>query len=112
MLRRIGNVNSASQHRNRAAAGFERAAMGRAVDSAGQSADHDEAVGGELKAQPLSHPQSRFAGGARADHRHAGGVVGLERTARNQIRRRVGDLLQVWRVVGIGPAHQVGAEPR
>ena len=83
MLGRVGDVDTASQHRDRAAAGFERAAMGRAVDSAGKSADHDEAMRGEFKTQPLRHPQAGLAGRARTDHRDAGSVVGLEHAARD-----------------------------
>ena len=111
MLGRVGDVDTASQHRDGPAAGLERAAMGRAVDSAGKAADHDEAACGKFKAQPLSHPQPRFAGRARPDHRHAGGVVGFEQAARDEIRRRIGDLLQVGRIVGVGPSHQARTEP-
>jgi len=86
--------------------------MGRAVDSAGESAHHDEAVRGELEAEPLGHPEPGLARRTGADHRDARGLAGFERAARDHVRRRVGDLFQIRRVVGVDPSHQAGAEPR
>lgn len=111
MLWRVGNVDTASQHRDGAAAGLERSAMRRGVDSARQATDDDEAMCGEFKAQPLGHPQTGFARRARADHRHAGSVDGFEQTARDEKRRGVGDVLQVGRVIGVGPSYQARTEP-
>ncbi|HTQ24606.1 MAG TPA: hypothetical protein VMI09_07905 [Candidatus Binataceae bacterium] len=50
---------------------------------AGKSAHHDEAVRGQLEAESLGHPEPGFARGARADHRHAGGLAGFEHPARD-----------------------------
>jgi hypothetical protein len=111
MLWRVGNVDTASQDRDGAAAGLERSAMRRAVDSARQATDDDEAMCGEFKAQPLGHPQTGFARRARADHRHAGSVDGFEQPARDEKRRGVGDVLQVGRVIGVGPSYQARTEP-
>ena len=112
MLRRIDDVDAASEHRERLAVRVERALMRLAVDAARQPADDGEAFGGELEAEPLRHPAADIAGGARADDCDTG-VIGQDGgAAHEQERRWVGDLAQIWRIVGVGPFDEAGADVR
>ncbi len=86
--------------------------MRLAVDSARQPADDGEALGGQLEAEPMRHPAPDIAGRARADDSDARGVRQLRRAAHEEERRRVGDLAQIGRIVGVGPFHQARADAR
>jgi len=84
--------------------------MRLAVDSTGQAADHGEALGGKLEAETLRHPAADVAGGARADDRDTSGVGQRRRAADEQEWRRVGDLAQIWGIVGVAHLNQAGPD--
>ena len=112
VLGRIDDVDAASQHGNRCAASVEGPLMRLAVDSARQPADDGKALGRELKAQPLRHSAPDIAARARADDRDTIGASHLGGAADEQERRRVCDLAQVGRIVGVSPFDQARAEIR
>jgi len=80
--------------------------MGIRIGPAGQPTDYREALGGQFEPEPLGHSTAGVAGGARSDNRDALRVVGCERAPDEDIRRRVGDMAQVNRVVRISPFYQ------
>src|SRR5208283_4740820 len=112
MLGGINDVDAASQHRDGLAVRVEGTLMRLAVDSAREAAHDAEALGGELEAEPIRHPPPDIAGRASADDRDAVSVCELRRTAHEQEWRRVGDLAQIGRIVGVGPLDQPRADIR
>src|SRR5208282_5554161 len=83
-----------------------------AVDSTRQAAHYGEALGSQLEAEPLRHPAADIAGRASADDCDAGGIAQLGGAAHEQERRRVGDLAQIWRIVGVSPFDEARADVR
>src|SRR5580658_4862119 len=110
MFGRVNDIDAASQHGERLAMSVEGPLMRFAVDSSRQTADDGEALGRQLEAEPLRHPASDIAGGARADYRDTGAVGQSGSAADEQERRRVGDLPQIRWIVGVGPFDESRAE--
>src|SRR6202041_1542620 len=112
MLRGVDDVDATSEHSERFAVSVEGTLMRLAVDAAREPAHESEPFGGELEAEPLRHPAADVAGRARTDDCDGVAVSQRRRTADDQERRRIRNLAQVWRIVGVGPFDEPRADIR
>jgi hypothetical protein len=108
----IDDVDTTAHYGDRAAEGVERALMGLGVDSTRETADDGEALGGQFEAEPLRHPATGVAGGARSDHCDMLGIGAVQLAAQEEIGGRVRYLAEVDGIVRVGPAHEARADPR
>jgi len=102
VFRRIDFQHAAAEHGQRPAAGFQRAAMGRAVDATGQAADDRQPGPGETAGQPLRLGCPVMRGMPRADNGDSQHVRRLHFTAHEQDARRIVNLGEHARVGRIG----------
>ena len=105
-------VDAAAEDGDRRSGGLERAAMSLGVDAAGETADDDEARGGEVAAEAAGDLPAVGRAGTRADDRDGGSGEQLDvcRTAEKETRRRIVDRPEQRREAGVGASQEAKPE--
>ena len=106
VLSGVYNVQPVGQDCDGATAGVQRSAMGNAIDTPGQAADHGDAVTGQVTGQCRGGFPAVRRGTSGSDHGHGSFIAGEQTSFIVKDWRRVGNLFQPGGIIRVMPVNQ------